>query len=73
GWAWLAVVGMVNSAISAYYYLRVVVSMYFSEGERVERQQWTGLNVSLAVAAIGTVVVGLYPTFWTNLLMHLGG
>ncbi|MBI1296341.1 NADH-quinone oxidoreductase subunit NuoN [bacterium] len=73
GWAWLAVVGMINSAISAYYYLRVVVAMYFNEGGSVERQQWLGLNVSVAVAAIGTVVVGLYPTFWTNLLMNLGG
>jgi len=73
GWAWLAVVGMINSAISAYYYLRVVVAMYFNEGGSAERQQWMGLNVSVAVAAIGTVVVGLYPTFWTNLLMNLGG
>lgn len=74
GWAWLAVVGVINSAISAYYYLRVVVAMYFSEGTLVtERRSWMGLNVSVALAAIGTVVVGLYPSFWTNLLMGLGG
>jgi NADH-quinone oxidoreductase subunit N len=74
GWAWLAVVGVINSAISAYYYLRVVVAMYFSEGTlQTERRSWMGLNVSVALAAIGTVVVGLYPSFWTNLLMGLGG
>ncbi len=72
GWAWLAVVGMVNSAISAYYYLRVVVAMYFNEGEAVERQRWAGINVSVAIAAVGTVIVGLYPSFWTTLLMNLG-
>jgi NADH-quinone oxidoreductase subunit N len=74
GWPWLAVVGVVNSAISAYYYLRVVVAMYFSEGTLThDRRSWVGLNVSVALAAIGTVVVGLYPSFWTNLLMGLGG
>ncbi|MEZ4633813.1 MAG: NADH-quinone oxidoreductase subunit N [Caldilineaceae bacterium] len=69
GWPWWAW----STAPSAPTTTCVSSSPYFSEGERVERQQWTGLNVSLAVAAIGTVVVGLYPTFWTNLLMHLGG
>lgn len=29
GWGWLVVIGVVNSVISAYYYLRVVVEMYF--------------------------------------------
>ncbi|MBX2999277.1 MAG: NADH-quinone oxidoreductase subunit N [Caldilineaceae bacterium] len=74
GWVWLVVVGVVNSAISAYYYLRVVVSMYFSESTVAsERRNWLGLNLGVALTAIGTVVVGLYPTFWTNLLMGLGG
>ncbi len=31
GWTWLAVVGMVTSAIAVYYYLRVVVAMYFEQ------------------------------------------
>jgi len=73
GWYWLVVVGVVNSAISAYYYLRVIVAIYFSKSELViERNPWRGVSVSIAVAAIGTVVVGLYPTFWTNLFTFFG-
>lgn len=30
GWTWLVVIGVINSAISAYYYLRVTVEMYFT-------------------------------------------
>ena len=69
GWAWLVVVGVFNSAISAYYYLRVTVTMYFSEAsEPVERRSWAGLNASVLIAAVATVVIGLYPSLWTGLL-----
>lgn len=73
GWAWLVVIGVVNSAISAYYYLRVVVAMYFREAEeRVECSCGPALNVSLAVTAVAVVVIGLQPGIWTGLLRGLG-
>ena len=69
GWAWLVVVGVFNSAISAYYYLRVTVTLYFSAAaEPVERRAWAGLNASVLIAAVATVVIGLYPSLWTGLL-----
>lgn len=69
GWAWLVAVGVLNSAISAYYYLRVTVTMYFSDAtEDVERRVWAGLNASVVIAALATVVIGLYPSVWTGLL-----
>ncbi|MCL4830845.1 MAG: NADH-quinone oxidoreductase subunit N [Caldilineaceae bacterium] len=69
GWAWLVAVGVLNSAISAYYYLRVTVTMYFSDAtEVVERRVWAGLNASVVIAAVATVVIGLYPSVWTGLL-----
>lgn len=69
GWAWLVAVGVLNSAISAYYYLRVTVAMYFSDAsEVVERRVWAGLNASVLIAAVATVVIGLYPSVWTGLL-----
>jgi NADH-quinone oxidoreductase subunit N len=70
GYAWLAVIGMINSAISAYYYLRVTVAMYFEKpgSESVaEPRSWGMLNFGLAVAAIFTVGIGLYPGLWTGL------
>ena len=55
----LALVGVLTSLISAYYYLRVVVVMYMRPGEpEVQRDPW--LQVTTGVAAIGTVVLGLF-------------
>ncbi len=74
GWTWLAVVGVINSAISAYYYLRVVVAMYFHEAEEpVQPRRWGGLSLSLALTALATVIIGLYPSLWTGFLSGLGG
>jgi NADH-quinone oxidoreductase subunit N len=61
---WLAVLGVLNSAISVYYYLRVTVLMYFRESER----EITGLEFSfpavlaLALAVAGTFYMGLFPS-----------
>ena len=60
---WLAILGVLNSAISVYYYLRVTVLMYFRESER----EITGLQFSLAsvialiLAVIGTLYMGIFP------------
>jgi NADH-quinone oxidoreductase subunit N len=63
---------MLNSAIGAWYYLRIVVDMYFAEpGEetRVEPQQVSlPLTVTLGVAAVFTVALGVLPWLWTNLV-----
>lgn len=70
GFAWLAAVAMINSAVAAYYYLRVTVAMYLEEPSSetlAEAPARATLNVGLAVAAIFTVVIGLYPGLWTGL------
>jgi NADH-quinone oxidoreductase subunit N len=66
GYTWLAIIGVVTSLISAYYYLRVVVTMYMRDGEpTVEREPW--LNLTWFSAALITVVVSLIPQ-WLFLL-----
>ena len=60
GYVGLAIIGVVTSLISAYYYLRVVVTMYMQDGEpETEREFWLGLTT--AGAALITVVVSLVP------------
>lgn len=60
---WLAILGVLNSAISVYYYLRVTVLMYFRESER----EITGLQfspapvIALILALIGTFYMGIFP------------
>ncbi len=56
----LAVVGVLTSMLSAFYYLRVVVKMYMQDGEPVvTRERW--LDLTVAVMAILTVIVSLFP------------
>jgi NADH-quinone oxidoreductase subunit N len=72
GWSWLAAIAMLNSAIGAWYYLRIVVNMYFvepSEETRIEPQQVSlPLTITLGIAAVFTIVLGVLPSLWTNLV-----
>ena len=66
--SWLAVVGVINSAISAFYYIGVVVQMYMRSPSVVEEggnPAPLNLNgpvvVALAIAAVITVLFGFWP------------
>jgi len=60
GFVWLAIVGVVTSLISAYYYLRVVVNMFMREGEpQTGSEFW--LNFTWGLTALATVVVSFVP------------
>ncbi len=60
GFVWLAIIGVVTSLISAYYYLRVVVNMYMRDGEpTVVREFW--LDFTWGAAALVTVIVSFMP------------
>jgi NADH-quinone oxidoreductase subunit N len=64
GFIWLAVVGVVNSAISLYYYLRVVVFMFFKDAEAAAGSEITigpAMAATLTVAVVGTILFGIYP------------
>lgn len=62
---WLVVVGVVNSAISIYYYLRVVMAMYFREPVNELKPLRSGaLVVVLVVCALLVLEMGIMPGFW---------
>jgi NADH-quinone oxidoreductase subunit N len=56
GHVWLAVVGVLASLISAFYYLRVVKNMYFGDGDPQPHSEPV-LNLVTALTALGTVVL----------------
>jgi NADH-quinone oxidoreductase subunit N len=58
----LAIVGVLNSVISAYYYMRVAKHMFFMEPNNPEPAP-TGLFIlgGLTIAAAGVLVLGIYP------------
>ena len=59
---WLAVIGVLNSAISLYYYIRIVVFMYLKKETMGSQPSTTpALSVALGVAVLGTLVLGVYP------------
>ena len=58
----LAVVAVLNAAISAYFYLRIVVAMFMREAnEKTGLVYSPGLLATLAVALIFTLWIGIYP------------
>ena len=65
----LAVVGVLTSVVSAYYYLRVTVVMYMREpaAEPGPGSATPGLVLTAAVAAAGTLYLGLFPARWWEL------
>ncbi len=64
GYIWLAVIGVLNSAASVYYYLRVMVFMYFKPGE--EQFDWVSVSapiaLALVVSAAGSLIPGIVPS-----------
>jgi NADH-quinone oxidoreductase subunit N len=67
GLTWLAAVALVFAAVSAYYYMRVVMMMYMREPDQADidpPQLVTSpaLSIVLACAVAGVIFFGLYPS-----------
>jgi NADH-quinone oxidoreductase subunit N len=62
GYVWLAVIAVLNSVISLYYYIRIVVFMYIKpQGAGSEVKTTPALGFALAVALVATLILGVYP------------
>ena len=60
---WLVIVGVLNSVISAYYYLRVVLQMYAEEPVSDEPvPAGPALGLALAIAVVGVLFIGILPS-----------
>jgi NADH-quinone oxidoreductase subunit N len=74
GYLWLALVGVLTSLVSAYYYLRIVVNMYMREGEGLALSRPV-LNLAVGATALATFIFGILPgplmRLATNALMGL--
>lgn len=64
----LAVIGVLNSALSLYYYLYVLVVMYFREAERpFDEPSPAGVQAAIAVSAVLTLWIGILPGWFLDL------
>src|SRR5580704_3517823 len=59
---WLVAVGILNSIVSVYYYLRIVVAMYFRESTRaLAPTDGASMRLGLLLTAIAVVLLGVFP------------
>ncbi|MFC1937863.1 NADH-quinone oxidoreductase subunit N [Chloroflexota bacterium] len=64
GLLWLVIIAVINSVISAYYYLRVVKVMWFGEAASAEKVPSSGaLRTALAISCLGVLILGIIPGF----------
>ncbi len=64
GLLWLVIIAVINSVISAYYYLRVVKVMWLGEPVSEEKVPSSGaLRVALALSCLGVLLLGIIPGY----------
>jgi len=67
GMTWLAIVGVLTSLVSVYYYLNLVVLMYFKEGRgEVAAKPAKVTLIAIGIAALLVLEFGLYPSSVLN-------
>jgi proton-translocating NADH-quinone oxidoreductase chain N len=63
----LAVVGVINSIVAAYYYMRIIKFMYLEEPKAKEiGPKSVPLQIALAIVTAGVLIAGLYVTPFLN-------
>ncbi|MFI1204110.1 NADH-quinone oxidoreductase subunit NuoN [Streptomyces sp. BHT-5-2] len=75
GAGWLVVIGVISSAIAAFFYIRVIVLMFFSEpkadGPTVAVPSVL-TSTAIAVGVAATLVLGVAPQYFLDLAGHAG-
>lgn len=62
---WLTVIGLLNSGIAAYYYLRIIVAIYMREPSTPVAQlppPSPSLQIAMWASAIGVLLLGIFPS-----------
>ncbi|WP_207533750.1 NADH-quinone oxidoreductase subunit N [Desertivirga arenae] len=65
---YLTVFAVLNALVGIFYYFRVIIAMYFRPAERNELVVSPLFKFVLAVSAIATVILGIYPDLITRLI-----
>jgi NADH-quinone oxidoreductase subunit N len=72
GYIWLAILGVMNSLVSVYYYLRITVLMYMrpAEADLGPVTFTPALTAVVLVTALGVLFIGIFPGFFYNLAVN---
>jgi len=61
-WIWLVGIAVINSAISLYYYAKIVKAMYVDKGTTTERIRISGsFKIAIGICVIGVIILGVWP------------
>ena len=65
----LALIGLITTVISAFYYLRVIKIIYFDKPKKPfnENYDW-GLKISLAISSTLILIYFIFPSILTNII-----
>ncbi len=67
GYTWVVIIAVIFSAISAYFYLRIVMYMYMKEPkETVHLTTSPGIGLALAITVIAVLIIGVLPSTFIN-------
>ena len=61
GYAWLAVLAVLASAVSLFYYFRIAAAMFFAEDDGATLRSSYALTAAVLICAAGTLIVGVAP------------
>jgi len=67
GYTWLVIIAVIFSAISAYFYLRIVMLMYMKEPkESVQLTTSPAIGLALAITVAAVLFIGVLPSVFIN-------
>ena len=73
GYNYLVIIAVLNSALSVFYYLRVLVIMFMQSEEELPVAKWSpAVSLALVICALGILKFGLFPGSLLNLLSQAG-
>ncbi len=72
GYTWLAIVGVLASVIGVYYYIRVIIYMYFYDGDVTLEAEPSYIGMTaLVLAAFAVLQMGIFPSTVLRLTVGL--
>lgn len=66
GFGWLAIVAVLMSAVSMFFYFRLVMAMYLREGKDTKLVVGGSLRIVAFVCLVVTLVLGIYPRYFID-------
>jgi NADH-quinone oxidoreductase subunit N len=69
---WLTIIGVLNSAVGAYYYLRIIVVMYMRESRKEVpiNPISPGVGLALVLSVVATLYLGILPNRILGIAQH---